>query len=56
MSKKDLIHYSQPSKEKETKQERQLLQFLFHEEIEKNRKMVLHCFTLYIALFSTCSL
>jgi len=56
MSKKDLIHYSQPSKVKQRKQERQLLQFLFHKKIEKNRKMVLHCFTLYIALFSTCSL
>ena len=36
MNKKDLIHYSQPSKEKQRKQERQLLQFLFHKEIEKN--------------------
>ena len=51
MSKKDLIHYSQPSKEKQRKQERQLLQFLFHKEIEKNRKMVLHCFTLYSFIF-----
>ena len=59
MSKKDLIHYSQPSKEKERKQERQLLQFLFHKEIEKNLKngvalfyfiysFILHMFTIEV--------